>query len=153
VLHLGADASRACAGIVERISPRSHWQTPGMAPPPARFVFDGDCGFCRKWAAWVQRRADDAVEFAPYQSTDLTAIGLTAEQVTTASYFVDPAGRTFRGNRSFARVLRSSPTRRWRLVGTLGDLPVVRWPLTAFYRWVVAHRNRLPAPPARGSGE
>jgi predicted DCC family thiol-disulfide oxidoreductase YuxK len=124
-----------------------------MAPPPGRFVFDGDCGFCRRWAAWVQRRADDAVEFVPYQSIDLAATGLTVEQVTTASYFVDPAGRRFRGNRSFTRVLRSSPKRRWRLVGALGDLPVVRWPLTAFYRWVVGNRHRLPAPGPGESGK
>jgi predicted DCC family thiol-disulfide oxidoreductase YuxK len=108
------------------------------------FVFDGGCGFCRKWAGWVERRLDGSVTFVPFQSIDLDAVGLRPEQVRTASYFVDERGRTYRGNRSFSRSLRRGRGA-WRIVGLIGDLPVVRWVLRLVYRWVVGNRHRLSA--------
>jgi predicted DCC family thiol-disulfide oxidoreductase YuxK len=109
------------------------------------FVFDGDCGFCRKWAAWVERRLDGSVTFVPFQSIDLGALGLRAEQVQTASYFVDEGRRTYRGNRSFSRALGRSRGL-WRMLGLVAELPVVRTLLAPVYRSIARNRHRLPAP-------
>jgi predicted DCC family thiol-disulfide oxidoreductase YuxK len=116
-----------------------------VEPAPPLFVFDGDCGFCRKWVAWVEGKVDGPVTFVAYQSLDLTHIALRPEQVQTASYWVDEEGRTYRGNRSFTQALRRGHGA-WRVLGAVGDLPGVRWVLTPFYRWVVRNRHRLPAP-------
>ena len=109
------------------------------------FVFDGDCGFCRRWAAWVERRIGRAATFVPYQSIDLEAVGLRAEQVQTASYWIAEDGRRYRGNRSFARALQRGRGG-WRWLGLLGDLPGPRWVAALAYRGVVRNRHRLPAP-------
>ena len=116
-----------------------------MHPERPLFVFDGDCGFCRKWAAWVERRIPGVATFVPYQSVDLGSLGLTREEVQTASYWVDERGRTFRGNRSFAQALKRGRGP-WRWGAALSDLPGVRLPVTGVYRWVVRNRHRLPAP-------
>lgn len=116
-----------------------------MNPAPPLFVFDGDCGFCRKWATWVERRIDGGATFVTFQSIDLDALGLSVAEVSTASYWVDERGRRFRGNRSFARALRRA-SGAWRLLGVVGDLPVVRHGLSVVYRWVAGNRHRLPAP-------
>ncbi len=108
-------------------------------------MFDGDCGFCRKWAAWLEGRLDGSVTFGPYQALDLADFGLQVEQVQTASYFIDESGRAYRGNRSFARALRRSHGV-WKLLGIVGDLPVVRSALRLVYRAVARNRHRLPAP-------
>ncbi len=116
---------------------------PGVELPV--FVFDGDCGFCRRWAAWVERRIGGASTFAPYQSLDLASLGLVPADVQRASYWVGEDGRRFRGNRSFAQALRRGRGG-WRWLGVVGDLPGPRWAAAALYRVVVRHRHRLPAP-------
>ena len=118
-----------------------------MAPPAELpwFVFDGDCGFCRRWAAWVERRIDGQATFAPYQSVDLPALGLTAAEVQTASYWVAEDGRRFRGTGPSPRP-SSGVAGAWRWLGIVGDLPGPRWVAAAVYRVVVRNRHRLPAP-------
>ena len=116
-----------------------------MALERPLFVFDGDCGFCRKWAAWVERRSGGGATFVPYQSIEVGPLGLRAEQVQTASYWVDERGRTFRGNRSFAQALKRGRGA-WRWFAIAIDLPGVRLGAGALYRWVVRNRHRLPAP-------
>ena len=116
-----------------------------MDPSPPLFVFDGDCGFCRKWARWLQGRTDPDATFVPFQQLDLGPLGLVARDVESASYWVDEQGRTFRGNRSIARALRRGPGG-WRMLGWIADLPLIRHALTPIYRLVVRNRHRLPAP-------
>ena len=116
-----------------------------MDPAAPLFVFDGDCGFCRKWSTWLQRHIGDAATFVPSQSIDIGAFGLTPDDVATASYWVDERGRTYRGNRSFARALRHAGLG-WRLAAALSDLPGVRLLTATIYRAVVRNRHRLPAP-------
>lgn len=62
-----------------------------LAPVPrpegaaGTFVFDGACGFCRRWVDWLERRTDGAVTFVPYQGIDdLAVLGLTLGDVRTA---------------------------------------------------------------------
>jgi predicted DCC family thiol-disulfide oxidoreductase YuxK len=131
--------------MAEPIASPSGLASCGMAPELPLFVYDGDCGFCRKWAAWVEHKVVGGVTFVPYQSLDLLGLGLTAEEVQSASYWIDEQGRPFRGNRSFAKALRHSRGA-WRGLGIVVDLPGVRVVAGVAYRWVVRNRHRLPAP-------
>ncbi|MGA3182563.1 MAG: lipase maturation factor family protein [Verrucomicrobiota bacterium] len=36
-------------------------------PPKPLLIFDGDCGFCRRWVARWRRATGDAVDFQPFQ--------------------------------------------------------------------------------------
>jgi predicted DCC family thiol-disulfide oxidoreductase YuxK len=109
------------------------------------FIFDGDCGFCRKWAGWLQQRIDTAVLFVPFQAVeDLAEFGLTIEDVRAASYLNDH-GRSYCGGRAFAKALRRGRGM-WKLVGLALDTPGVRAVTDKAYRAIARNRHWLPAP-------
>lgn len=109
------------------------------------FVFDGECGFCRKWAGWLEHRVGANARFLPFQGLDdIGAFGLTVEDVRSASYLIE-SGAAYRGGRGFARAMaRGRGT--WRLMGRLLDMPGVRLVTAIAYQLVARHRHRLPAP-------
>ena len=41
-----------------------------MQPAPPFFIFDGDCGFCRKWAAWLRKRLPAGTRMVAFQQID-----------------------------------------------------------------------------------
>lgn len=115
-------------------------------PVPPFFLYDGDCGFCQKWVRWLQQRVHDGVEFVPFQAVqDLTPYGLTILDVQSASYWIEDWGDAFRGNRSIARVLKRAGGP-WKIIGTVLELPGVRWRAAAAYVMISRNRHRLPAP-------
>jgi len=140
------DAARANRSIpivqLTRRQPRRGQLSP-RADADRCFVFDGDCGFCRRWAGWLQHRLAP-LRFVPFQELDLSQLGLTAEDVQTASYFIEH-GRTYRGGRGIARAMTHGRGI-WRLIGVLLDLPGVRFASAAAYRLIVRNRHRLPTP-------
>lgn len=113
------------------------------------FVFDGDCGFCRRWAEWLGRRLRFGCEIRPYESFErLQDVGLTTADVRRRSYWVSATGEVYGGHRGFAAAFRHSRGL-WPLLGVVMDLPVIRVVAALVYRWVARHRTRLPAPPRR----
>lgn len=117
-----------------------------MRPVPPFFLFDGDCGFCRKWARWLQRQLPTDVTFLAYQDLeDVGAYGLTEHDVETASYWIDQDRKPHRGARSFACALRQGRGA-WAALGALLDAPVVRVAADRLYPIIARNRHRLPAP-------
>jgi DCC1-like thiol-disulfide oxidoreductase len=56
------------------------------------FIYDGDCGFCRKWAGWLEQRTGSTVRFSPFQAQqDLAHFHLTDDDVRSASYLITGA--------------------------------------------------------------
>jgi predicted DCC family thiol-disulfide oxidoreductase YuxK len=109
------------------------------------FIFDGDCGFCRKWAGWLEQRVGAAARFVPFQALDdLAPFGLTVEDVQTASYLIDD-GVAYGGGRGFARAMVHGRWT-WRPVGLFLDMPGVRLATAIAYRLIARNRHRLPAP-------
>lgn len=111
----------------------------------ALFIYDGDCGFCRKWAGWLQGRVGAAIRFVPFQRLgDLARFDLTVEDVQTASYLIEE-GRPYGGGPGIARALQHARGA-WRLIGLLLDLPGLRGLSAIAYRFIARNRHRLPAP-------
>lgn len=117
-----------------------------MTPSPPLLVFDGDCGFCTTSARlaerWLRPRPE-AYGVLPWQSLDLAALGLTPAACTEAVQWVAADGSVYAAERAVARALLAS---RWwvRPVGAALLAPGVREVTGAAYRWVAAHRHRLP---------
>ncbi|MEV6923464.1 DUF393 domain-containing protein [Dactylosporangium sp. NPDC051485] len=106
------------------------------------FVFDGDCAFCSSCARFIERRIRPAAQVVAWQFTDLGALGLTEEQVSSAVYYVAP-GRSTGGPAAIADMLRIAGWP-WRAAGAvLGLRPItaMAWPV---YRWVAKNRHRMP---------
>jgi predicted DCC family thiol-disulfide oxidoreductase YuxK len=112
--------------------------------------FDGRCGFCTRWADWLESKSD--AEVRPWQAGGFGRNGLRMEQVRDAAFWVAPDGTTHGAHVAIARALRSCGG----VLGWLGRLmtwgPLRR--LARFgYRLVARHRNLLPGTiPACQSG-
>ncbi len=117
VLCAGA-AGGSTEQVLPRVSPtgqsvrmRERSRKPGdpVQPEPPFFIFDGECGFCRKWAAWLGKRLPPRTLLVAFQQIDdLAAFGLAESEVNTASYWIDADGTAHGGADSFAYALRGT---------------------------------------------
>ncbi|SHJ31647.1 Predicted thiol-disulfide oxidoreductase YuxK, DCC family [Nocardiopsis flavescens] len=111
--------------------------------PAGTFLYDDDCGFCKRMVAVARDRLGARTAFAAWQDTDLAALGLTPEQTSEAAWVVHADGRRLRGGDAVAEVLlHSRPA--LRPLGRLMRLPLLRSANRVAYGWVAAHRHRLP---------
>ena len=107
-------------------------------------IYDEDCGFCTRTAAWLRRRLPKGYEIRPSQRlTNLEELGLDRMKVHEAAYWIEPDGRRHRGHRAIIRAVESSG-------GVLGPLTKAAkvWPLDPLASWVYGviarNRHRLP---------
>jgi predicted DCC family thiol-disulfide oxidoreductase YuxK len=115
-------------------------------PMPLRqrpvLVFDGDCAFCTNCARFLERLGPDAGVVA-WQLTDLTELGITAEQGSDAVQWVEVDGTVRSGHEAIAAVL-STAGPIWKAIGRTLTLPGISWLAAKAYRLVANNRYRLP---------
>jgi predicted DCC family thiol-disulfide oxidoreductase YuxK len=117
-----------------------------MTPATGLLIFDGDCGFCTSSAEWVSRSWPPGPETAAWQHLGdkrLAELGLTTREAQDAAWWVDGAGRKFRGHRAMAKSLLAA--RGWkRAAGALIDVPPGSWVAAAAYPLITRYRYHLP---------
>ena len=106
-------------------------------------IFDGDCAFCTSSAQWIERRLPDGIRVAPWQILELDEYGLTEDDVTTAAYWVDDEGTTYRGHLGVGRSLIAAGGI-WSIPGHLIVRPPVSWIAKPVYGWIAKNRHRMP---------
>ena len=117
-----------------------------VQPAPPFFIFDGDCGFCRKWAAWLHERLPEGTRMVSFQQIDnLATFDLTPSDVRSASYWIDVDGKAHGGAGSFAYALRGAGLP-WGPIAAVLRAPVVRLAARLTYKAIARNRHRLPAP-------
>ena len=103
-------------------------------------LFDGDCGFCRRWVDRWRRVTGDAVDYAPFQ-THGVGYGIANEDLEAAIHLIEPDGTIHRGAaaayRAFSLGGRSGLSWAYRRV------PGFATASEAIYRFVAAHRAGL----------
>ena len=116
----------------------------GVSVDRGLLIYDGDCGFCSRTAAWLRRRLPRGYEVrASQRIEDLDSFNLSRREVHDAAYWIDPDGRQHRGHLAIVRALESSG-------GVLG--PVARlgrvWPFEPLAAWlydvIARNRHRFP---------
>ena len=107
----------------------------------ALVIFDGDCEFCRIGAEFARRRVRPRADFLAWQEADLESLGLTEHDCQTAVQWIDPSG-TYAGGRAVSRALLKSPYP-WKVLGALGQLPVLCQIVDRSYIWVTHNRPLL----------
>lgn len=116
-------------------------------------VYDGECGFCRRCVAWVERRLPRRPSIVAWQSADLAALGLTEERCRAALQWVGApraGARPIRsGHLAVAGLLRHAGGA-WCAVGVLIATPPISWAAAAVYGWVARNRHRLRGVPPHG---
>jgi predicted DCC family thiol-disulfide oxidoreductase YuxK len=104
-------------------------------------VYDGDCGFCTRSAAWLQRHAPTMVVVA-WQRADLASLDLTEGQCREAVQLVDGNGRAS-GGRAIAVALGRC-RQPYRAGGALLAWRPLHPLVERAYALVAANRHRLP---------
>jgi predicted DCC family thiol-disulfide oxidoreductase YuxK len=120
-------------------------ETPLTAPDRPTLVYDADCGFCTRSVQFIQRWVDrrDRYDVRPWQELDLAAVGLTAQDCDEAAQFLMADGSVRSGHEAIASAATHGAPG-WRPVGHLLLAPGISWVAARTYRWVAAHRHRLP---------
>lgn len=105
-------------------------------------LYDADCGFCTRSSAKVHLLGVDVTR-ASIQETDLAPLGIAESRALMEMPYVHRDGRVEYGHRAWSAILKTGPLP----VRGLGRLMRTRAvdPVAArVYRWVSAHRDRLP---------
>ncbi len=113
-------------------------------PPKPLLIFDGDCGFCRRWVARWQAMTEDRVDYAPSQEVQERFPEIPPEQFDLSVVLVTPSGETYTGAEAVFQSLAHAPGQRawlWCYHHIRGFRPVTE----AFYRFVASHRQPFSA--------
>lgn len=121
---------------------------PRVQSPPPRplLLFDGDCGFCALWIRRWQQMTGDAVDYAPFQSADVSARfpEIPADQLAAAVHLIEPDGAVSRGAQAVFRALARNPRHaRWQR--WYETSPLFARAAEAAYRFVAEHRPMFSA--------
>jgi predicted DCC family thiol-disulfide oxidoreductase YuxK len=83
-----------------------------MSTPPATLIYDGTCGFCRRWIERVRRwDRGGRIVTLPYQAPDLETRFPQVSRAECAQriHLVLPGGEVYRGAAAGREVLRRLP--------------------------------------------
>lgn len=112
-----------------------------MADGRLVLVYDGECEFCERLAAWVRRRdRRGRVDVRASQEPGvIERLGLSRADADRASWAIEPGGRRFEGAAGISRVLREFGGG-WRVVGSLYLVAPARWLEDRYYSRVAERR-------------
>ena len=118
--------------------------TRGTSVDRGLLIYDGDCGFCSRTAAWIRRRLPRGYQVQASQRIEnLDSFKLNRRQVHEAAYWIDPDGRHHRAHLAIVRALESSGG----LMGSVARLGRV-WPFEPLVAWlydvIARNRHRFP---------
>ena len=106
------------------------------------FLFDGDCAFCSTSAQFLEKHVRNDAKVAPWQWSDLDALGVTQEEAEAAVIWIEP-GLKKAGPDAIAVLLRRAQWY-WKPIGWVLSLKPVSWLAWPVYRLVSRNRHRLP---------
>jgi predicted DCC family thiol-disulfide oxidoreductase YuxK len=108
-------------------------------PVKALMIYDGDCGFCRRWMNRWRRLTGDKIDYEPYQKAASRFPEITREQFGHAVHFVETKGQVTSGARAVFRSVAGLWYLAW-LDGAYEHLPGFAPLSERIYRWVADHR-------------
>ena len=105
-------------------------------------IYDGDCGFCRRWIARWSRSTGERVRYLPYQRRGLVGRLLVPTRAARmAVQLIEPDGRRYGGAVAVFRTLLRSHSPWVRLAARAGLSRGIRRVAEAVYRYVASHRS------------
>ncbi len=121
-----------------------------VADPPRErplMLWDGDCGFCRRWIQRWRRLTGKAVDYEPYQAAAGRFPEIPEEAFRHAVRLVLPDGRVLEAAGAVLRALAARPGLAW-MEWMYRRLPGFAPAAEAAYAWVAGHRAELSGGPA-----
>ena len=109
-------------------------------------IYDGECGFCTRWARWAKARLPSHVRVEPWQVLELEALGLTQQEVEAAVCWLEdePVRDSMRcqGAEAIGRAFMTT-SGAYRVIGWLITRPPLCWMARPVYAIVAANRHHL----------
>ncbi|WP_394837766.1 lipase maturation factor family protein [Pendulispora rubella] len=102
-------------------------------------VYDGACGFCKRWIERFRLRTGDAVDYAPYQDVAERFPEIGEDAFRAALHVIDLNGIVHRGADAVFSALAHAPGGRWLAMLYRGSPGFARVS-EAVYAWVASHR-------------
>jgi predicted DCC family thiol-disulfide oxidoreductase YuxK len=121
-------------GLPEHDGSRYNWRMAG------RLLIDGDCGFCRFCAGFTRRWIRPAGVVQPWQSAEISDLGLTEVDCRQAVQWVGADGRVASGGDAVIATLQAG-RQPWRILGAGLSAPVPRRLVDRVYRIVARRRT------------
>lgn len=115
-------------------------QSPAHSKP--LLIFDGECGFCRRWVERGKSLTGDRVDYAPSQEIGPCFPDITPAQFQNAAWLILPDGTALSGAAAILRALKEAPGRGW-LYYAYQHVPGFSGASEMAYRWVARHRSLL----------
>ncbi|MFP2912955.1 lipase maturation factor family protein, partial [Pyxidicoccus sp. 3LFB2] len=112
----------------------------GFAPRPL-VLFDGDCGFCRRWVARWQLSTRGHVRFEAGRWWHRWLLGIRKADMRKAMQLVEPSGRVSQGAEAVFRMLAWSPRASTRMASKVGLLPGVLHVAKGAYALIARNRR------------
>jgi predicted DCC family thiol-disulfide oxidoreductase YuxK len=115
------------------------------APPPKPLlIFDGDCGFCRRWIRRWESETGEAVDYSPSQEVASRFPEIGAEAFRRSVQLVLPSGEVLEGAHAVFRALAEA-RRKGFLLGAYRTVPGFAFSTELAYRLVARHRGAASA--------
>ena len=105
-------------------------------------VYDGDCGFCRKWIGRWKKLTGERVRYEPYQQAAPAFPQIPLARFQAAVQFIGPGGEVSEGAEAVFKSLSTAPGLGW-LATAYARLPGLAFLAEGLYRWVAGHRGFL----------
>lgn len=114
--------------------------------PKPILIYDGDCGFCRKWMRWFQ--AHDPQKQMDYMARQSPEREARYPQLNDAKYqgalqLILPTGEIRSGEMATATALQFISGTHWHLLGKFVTLPGIRQCAHIGYKLIAKNRHRL----------
>lgn len=110
-------------------------------------VYDGACGFCRKWILRLKRwDRNDRLDLVPLQDDEAPRItGKPRGELERAAHVVLPEGGVYAGARAFRALCRYLPG--GVVIRLLLSLPGALWIADHIYDWIARRWGPVGGPP------
>jgi predicted DCC family thiol-disulfide oxidoreductase YuxK len=113
-----------------------------QTPERLLLIYDGDCGFCRRWVARLRKVTGERLSYEPSQSASPRFPQIPLENYHHSVQLVDPKGKVYQGAEAVYRGLSVVPILSW-LVWMYRWIPGFAWVSEKVYRWVANNRHSL----------
>ena len=112
----------------------------------AQLVTDGECGFCQRSAAWLQRHFPGDWVNTPSQTIGLELVGISAEQANAKVWYVtgiDAEPKRYGGAQAVAKLLLDQPKIWIKPIATLAFIPITKQTADLLYFLIAKNRKYL----------
>ncbi|MGW9081519.1 thiol-disulfide oxidoreductase DCC family protein [Streptomyces kronopolitis] len=107
-------------------------------------AYDGDCGFCQNVISRISAPSRPAMSAVPWQFLPEETTRPHSDRLNREVLLLQDGRVLAAGAKALAGYMRASPTRLYRIAGTVIVLPGVSQGANVIYRWVARNRHRLP---------